>query len=618
MKPYRDCACSVLAMLALSLVTFSGAAMAKQSPSDVGQWSSPYNLDQYLEEGAAYDDGLTAEIVHAALLPPPDRNDPAIRVLLACEPSQSCAGGVPVSGQKYGRTYLWKPSRPTLATAVEVPAAYPQTGTQDFFCGGHTFLADGSLLWPSGTNLVASCNPPDPDCDGIYGHEFAWRLVTSTVSPSWVQAGAMQFARWYPTVTLLHTGDAVVLGHQFCPNDGQAYKRDEYQAAGPGSWLQAKDNWEYESGCAPPVDLALMGDYPRMHLLSNGQLVHTNAIAIDSLTHQPITRPSRFLDIGEQPWSCQPFGSVNRRWKDGGTPASPRLGGGSVHLITWSGTPGQLGAFTEVIYTPGGSVAEPPVDTDACDGSNSVILVTVERLVNPTATEPIPTWSAAANMNGSRVNHNTVILLDGSILVVGGLGRQNGSGPCTARHAPELYQPEEVFGAPTPVWVEMAEQAMDRLYHSIAVLLPNGDVLSGGGYKFGDQPLNQTSHSVEVFSPPYMYRGVRPTIDVVSLAPADDKHYGETVEFDVLIVGGAELDRVALIRNGASTHAFDMDQRYVELRLAAFPVQLPNGKWHVTVRMPDDGFQAPPGFYMLTAVDTQQRPSPAEWIRLDQ
>jgi hypothetical protein len=573
-----------------------------------------YNLDSSLEEATLYDDGLTGEIVHAALLPPDDRNSPSTRVLLVCAPWM-CSGGSLVPGQKFGRSYLWKPGRPLSATAIAVPTGYPVNGTQDFFCGGHTFLADGSLLWPSGTDVATTCaNGGD-----IYGHPYAWRLVTNTATPSWASAGFMPLARWYPSVTLLNTGNALVTGHEFNPVQGQQAWRDEYNT-GTGNWLTAYQNRPYEQGCPTPVDLVLLGDYPRVHLLSNGQLVHTNAVGSDPITHQALARPSRFLDIGVQTWSCPSFGPATRRWKDGAQPSAPRFGGGSVQLITWSGTPGQQGVFTEVIYTPGGSLAEPPTDTDDCNGSVSVILVTVERLVNPTATEPIPTWSAIASMNGTRVNHNTVILLDGSILVVGGLGRQNGSGPCTARHAPELYLPEEVFGVPFPVWVEMASEAMDRMYHSVAVLLPNGDVLSGGGKKPLDEPLNLTSHSVEVYSPPYMFRGGRPVIDPTLLAPADDKHYGDVVTFDVVIAAPEHLDRVALIRNGTSTHAFDMDQRYVELRLAAFPVEVPpgSGTWHVLVRMPDEpGFQAPPGFYMLTAVDTQQRPSPAAWIRLD-
>jgi hypothetical protein len=427
----------------------------------------------------------------------------------------------------------------------------------------------------------------------------------------------MQFPRWYPTVTLLDTGNAEVHGHEFCPDLDQGYWRDEYKVS-DGTWLPAYQNWQHVPGCPTPVDLVRMGDYPRLHLLSNGQLVHTNAIGIDPLTHQPITRPSRFLDAGEQPWSCQPFGANTRRWKDAAQPSAPRFGGGSVQLITWSGTPGEAGAFTEALYTTGGSMAEPPTDTDNCDASTSVILVTAERLVNPTATEPIPAWSAVADMNGTRVNHNTVILLDGSILIVGGLGRQNGSGPCTARHAPERYMPEEVFGVSNPAWVEMAPEAMDRMYHSVAVVLPNGDVLSGGGYKPMDGASNPTGHSVEVFSPPYMFRGPRPVIDPTLLEPTVDKFYGDVVTFDVGIAAGAELDRVALIRNGTSTHAFDMDQRYVELRLTQPPEVVSSGVWRIRVRMPDEpGFQAPPGFYMLTAVDTLQRPSPAEWIRLD-
>src|SRR5258707_10690991 len=65
----------------------------------------------------------------------------------------------------------------------------------------------------------------------------------------------------------------------------------------------------------------------------------------------------------------------------------------------------------------------------------------------------------------------------------------------------------------------MAPEAVDRCYHSTAVLLPDGRVFSGGGGEYapvvgvdpGNPPIN-THANAQLFSPPYLFRGKRPTI----------------------------------------------------------------------------------------------------------
>ena len=69
------------------------------------------------------------------------------------------------------------------------------------------------------------------------------------------------------------------------------------------------------------------------------------------------------------------------------------------------------------------------------------------------------------------------------------------------------------------------------------------------------------------------------------------------------------IDKVALIRFGGVTHAFGNDQRYLALSFSQ------SGQ-HLTVNLPVSANRAPPGFYLLFALDAQGVPSKARVLRL--
>jgi hypothetical protein len=78
--------------------------------------------------------------------------------------------------------------------------------------------------------------------------------------------------------------------------------------------------------------------------------------------------------------------------------------------------------------------------------------------------------------------------------------------------------------------------------------------------------------------------------------------------------GGDAAARFALIRNGSTTHAFDQNQRYVQLQATVFSTAWPDVTYFITP--PVDGFEAPPGNYLLTVVDKDQHPSEGLWVRV--
>ena len=193
-----------------------------------------------------------------------------------------------------------------------------------------------------------------------------------------------------------------------------------------------------------------------------------------------------------------------------------------------------------------------------------------------------------------------IILADGKVLVTGGSSQCGFTNEAGAVFAPELYDPAVV--SPADPWTTMANASVVRVYHSTTVLLPDGRVLSVGS---GDGGGVTQQYMYEIFSPPYLFKGARPTI---TLAP-NPIHYG--VPFSVTTPNGASIRKVTLIRLASSTHAFDMGERLNTLTFQAAA----DGQ-SLTITPPAAGNLAPPGPYMLFIVNDKGVPSVARTLLL--
>ena len=204
-------------------------------------------------------------------------------------------------------------------------------------------------------------------------------------------------------------------------------------------------------------------------------------------------------------------------------------------------------------------------------------------------TAATPAWTSTGNMHFARRQHNAVILPDGKVFIVGG---SSGSGFDDSTN-PVL--PTEMWDPSTGQFTEMASIAVYRGYHSTALLLPDGRVLSAGG--------NVGGTNAQVFSPPYLSAGARPTI---SLAPAG-VGYGETV-----FVGtpdASTISEVTWLRTGSTTHTFDQSQRFM-------PLSFTQASGGLNVTMPASGNIAPPGYYLLFLLNSSGVPSVAKIIQI--
>ncbi len=604
--------------LGLAFLLLRGTAGAQTDPD--GDWEGPFNLSASL---TAYP---TQELAHAIVLPPSDLESPTSRVLFIFVPHypNECVSCDTPTNQSYGRTYLWKPdrnSRSTL-TAITPPANYPTDGSQDFFCSGHTFLPDGRVLVVGGSDYNRTCLY---NCGGdFYGHSGAWLLDTSSLIPAWQANGlVMSRDRWYPTATSIGVDGAVfVFGHQLQPSADQTLYRDEYSPGtypSLGSFYLAADRrndlWNADAPDCPTHVDARVAEYPRLHLLSNGLLMD----AIRSSNHHADADSSRFLDIASQEaWSCEDHDTDmdTWRWREGDTPYLSHWYGSSVHLIGWHDDDGQFGVqqpedFAEVVYLTGGALGG--IDSADCSaGYGYSSHIGVEKMVSPdigAAWESLPYV-----MEWPRVYHNTVILADGSLMAIGGVYAVEAE--CSPQLTPERFEPPEIFVDSDEEWHAMEAQQQKRGYHSVAFLLPDGTVVSGGGDDSEDPALN-SEQSVEIFRPPYCYpESARPEV-VNDIYPEIAKDYGEEVTIEVRVTDDETSVRsVALVRPSSVTHGADMAQRYVELAHSGPTAAISERTLSITVQMPLNPFYAPEGHYMLFVVDSADRPSHAVWIQL--
>lgn len=200
-----------------------------------------------------------------------------------------------------------------------------------------------------------------------------------------------------------------------------------------------------------------------------------------------------------------------------------------------------------------------------------------------------PAWTSSGSMHFARRQHNAVVLPDGKVFVVGG----SSAGGFDTSTSP--VAPTEMWDPATGQFTVMASIAVYRGYHSTALLLPDGRVLSAGG--------NVGGANAQIYSPPYLFNGARPTI---SSAPAS-VGYGQSI-----FVGSpdaASITKVSFIRLGSVTHTFDQSTRYMHLTFT----QATGG---LNVTMPANGNLAPPGYYMLFILNGSGIPSVAKIMQV--
>jgi len=294
--------------------------------------------------------------------------------------------------------------------------------------------------------------------------------------------------------------------------------------------------------------------YPRMHLLPNGNVFYSGS-----------TTTSALFNPSAHTWTT------------------------NVAVTNYSGTR-TYGSSVLLPLTPANNYA-PKI---MIMGGGNPSTATTELIDLSSAT---PKWVYGPNMSQPRIEMDATILPNGKILALG--GSLNDEDTTTASLSADLYDPNSNTFSPA------GSESFARLYHSVSLLLPDGTVWVGGS-----NPARGTYEPhMEIYSPAYLFNAdgtsaTRPTITSTSTSVV-----GYNGSFQVQTPDAANISTVVLMRNGASTHAFDMDQRYVGLNFTV-------GSGVLNITGPPNGNIAPPGYYMLFILNSSAVPSIATIIQL--
>ena len=410
-----------------------------------------------------------------------------------------------------------------------------------------------SVTWDMFCNAMAALEDGTVLIDGgtiqydpFYGQPQV--AIFSPATNTFTNVQNMAHGRWYPTVTTL--GDGSVMTFSGTNEDGNTNTAVEIYTIGSG-WSE-----QYMAGWTPPL-------YPRMHLLPDGNVFYSGP-GTSSALFNPSTAD----------WTL------------------------NVANTNYSG-----------VRTYGTSLLLPLTPANNYDpkitimGGNNPATDTTEIIDMGAQT---PKWVYGLNMSEPRIEMNAVILADGRILAVGGSVDDEDTDNLSLNA--DLFDLRNVNLTSNPPYLgtvsSAGANATERLYHSVALLLPDATVwLAGGNPERGTY-----NNTMEIYQPPYLFSAngglaTRPTITSVPSSIT----YGNA--FTLQTPNANSISTVVLVRNGTVTHAFGMDQRLVGMSFTA-------GSGSLTVTAPPNGDIAPPGYYMLFILNSSGVPSLAQMVQL--
>ncbi|HEX2032272.1 MAG TPA: galactose oxidase-like domain-containing protein [Actinomycetota bacterium] len=460
----------------------------------------------------------------------------------------------------------------------------PHSATHDLFCVDQKLLHDGTVLLAGGTEWRNQ------------EHEAFGDDETRIFEPSidtFRSVEPMREPRFYPSLVTLPDGRVLATSgtrrvvFSFL-NPEPAFSQVRLSEI----YDPSTEKWE-DAG----MDRLSLPLYPRLHLLPDGTIFYPGVgefwAPFGETGDQGVWGFRRVYDPASESWTMMDHSRYGARNGASSTllrleppynHADMLIAGGTVGVApgTWVAT-----TLSEVVrWTPEGfeNVGEPK--------------------------------SPFAGLTGDRtqVRHRrwlgtTVMLPTGEVFLANGGDMDDliDPGSAAAVRTAELYDPK------TGTWRELGTAARDRVYHSTAVLLPDGRILVGGNapppahYFRHDHPVTRNNNfkdaTFEIYEPPYLFRGDRPVVS--KIAPI---RRGRAL---TLTLGDQtsprEIAEVVLVRMSTNTHGIDADMRAVKLQQRAT-------RGAVMARLPKggDGRILPPGpYYVFAMRNTAEGPVPS-------
>ncbi len=429
----------------------------------------------------------------------------------------------------------------------------------DMFCVGHAQLANGNILLAGGTLTYNSRS-----ANGKWlGLKKAW--IFDVPSNTLRLTAPMSHGRWYPT--LLTLGDGKVLCVGGWDEYGSQNKLAEIFDPATETWSIKYDPQATTSYCAGE------GQNPEI-MPGAGQPCYGPGVAPNVLLYPRMhLMPSGLVAFCGQTKTLRTFNPATGVWKFAGNMLfGASRGYGSSCLLPLQNTLAEKGSI--LIF--GGTATDDSFATTSAE------------ILTPSGTALQPRWTNPSAFG--RKHPIPIIMPDGKILVIGGTTYQNSS-------ANKIME-AELFDPVTETWTTLPAMTVPRMYHSSAVLLPDGRVWAGGTtYSLVSRELR-----VEYFVPSY-YSAARPTISGNPVVGS----YGETITIPT--PEGLDISSVSLVAMSTETHAYNCDQRLVWLQIQNKTTT------SVAVSAPINSNIAPPGYYYLHVLK-EGVPSAASIIKI--
>ncbi|XP_031127136.1 aldehyde oxidase GLOX isoform X2 [Ipomoea triloba] len=441
---------------------------------------------------------------------------------------------------------------------LETNSLRPLTILTDTWCSSGQFLPDGSLIQTGG------------DLDGFRKFRKFVPCNSSSLC-DWEELEHVQLSqgRWYATNQILPDGSVIIVG-------GRTAQSVEFFPPRKGGAVHFPFLGEVE-------DKQLDNLYPYVHLLPNGHLfvfANNKAVMYDYKVNSIV---KQFPELEGGP----------RNYPSAGSSVMLALTGdySSATVVVCGGA--QFGAYLQRI-----------TDSPAVGSCGRI---------EATGLEPV--WEME-DMPFGRIMGDMVMLPTGEIVVINGAqagtqGFEMASDPCLY---PVLYRPSEPAGLR---FMTLNPGTVPRMYHSTANLLPDGRVLLAGSnphyfYKYrGPFP---TELSIEAFSPEYLSAdraNLRPVLVELPEKVGYRQAFEAAITVELPVVGVVEVNFASA---PFSTHSFSQGQRLVKLPVTS-AIPDGTGKYRIGCTAPPNAMVAPPGYYMVFAVN-QGVPSVARWVQL--
>ncbi|KAF7513644.1 hypothetical protein GJ744_007695 [Endocarpon pusillum] len=422
-----------------------------------------------------------------------------------------------------------------------------QIETVNLFCSAHCLLPSGNLLVVGG-HVV----------DGV-GVEQA--SIFDYQANKWIPQTLMNRGRWYPSALALPDGRALCLSGSDNPtfNANNNNIPQIFPIESPTSTSQSTPEpiiWTEVIDSINPKDPArsvALDLYPALHIdPTNGQVFMAGP-----------SPQSWFLEIKDAKGvDIKNDQGVVGRWTNANTQRSAGFCDYGPSVMYASG---------KIMYIGGGTF----------DGGPNPKTEFVDLTKKPVQWE-----TQTVDLKTGRKQFNATVLPDGTVLVTGGHKGVGFNILTEAVHKAELMDPS--VEPSSRQWTEMAAEDKSRCYHGTALLLPDGRVLSAGSGEAGGIPVNECHKEGQLFEPPYLHKGPRPTIVSCPEVIEYNKDFTVTVGTNDLI------EKISLVRLGSVTHCRNMNQQLMFLDRVG-----KQEDWKVTIKAPANPNIAPPGHYML-------------------